>query len=122
MKKYFEKNYNGIKEYKVLKNPDTNQWLKCDIYILYGENPKTNGVYIEVHGEQHYKINGWHKLKAEKNKSTPEEELKYQKWKDKIKKNFCKKNGTYIEVNLMKIKTVEEAIEYIENKLSQIGE
>ena len=88
----------------------------------YGKNPEINGIYIEVHGEQHYKLNGWHQLKAKKNKSTPEEEFEYQKWKDKIKKNFCKKNGTYIEVNLMKIKTLEEAIEYIENKLSQIGE
>ena len=36
-----------------------------------------------------------------------------------MKKKFAKKNGVYIEINLMKIKTVEEAIEHIENKIKK---
>lgn len=113
LKKYFEDFYGSTSEYRLIKNPKTNQWLRCDIYL-----PKEN-VYIEVHGEQHYKINAWHKRRAKKNGTTPEEEFKYQKYKDRLKKKFAKKNGVYIEINLMKIKTVEEAIEYIENKIKK---
>lgn len=115
LKKYFEENYNAIPEYKVFKNYDTGYWLPFDIYIPHGENPDLNGFYIEVHWEQHYKVCSWHKFLAKRNKTSPEEEFEYQKYKDRLKRNFAKKNGNYIEIDLRKIKTPEEAIEYIEN-------
>lgn len=112
--------YQAIPEYKIFKNPKTNQWLPYDIYIPYGDNPELNGFYIEVHGEQHYKISNWNKLQASKNNTTAEEEFEYQKYKDKLKKKFSKKNGYYIEVNLLKIKTEEDAIKYVEEKINKI--
>lgn len=120
LKAYFKLNYNSSSEYKLFKNPKTNQWLKCDIYIPYGNNPELNGFYIEVHWEQHYKLSYFHKLSAKRNGTTPEQEFEYQKHKDKMKKKYCRKNGYYIEVNLLKIKTVEAAIEYVEEKIKKI--
>jgi len=117
LKEYFKENYDAEDEYKILKNPDTGYWLPYDIYIPYGKNPDLNGFYIEVHWEQHYKVCYFHKLSAKKNRTTPEEEFEYQKYKDKIKKTFAKKNGIYVEVDLRKIKTDEEAIGYIESIL-----
>ena len=105
-------------EHRMFKNPETGSWLKCDIYL--GEKESINGVYIEVHGEQHFKLNGFHNLLAEKKGTTPEEEFKYQKKLDKIKKKYARKNGTYIEVDLRKIKTTEEAISYIENIINNL--
>lgn len=117
LKTYLKSNWNAISEYKLFKNPETGYWLPYDIYIPYGENPELNGFYIEVHSDQHYRLCYFHKLSARKNGTTPEEEFSYQKHKDKIKKNFAKKNGVYIEIDLRKIKTTEEAIEHIENVL-----
>jgi hypothetical protein len=111
LKKYFTENYDAEKEKKLFKNPETNQWLKCDIYIPCGENPNLNGFYIEVHGGQHYIfVEYFHKTM---------ENFENCKKKDKLKNNFCKKNGFYIEIDLRKIKTIEEAIEYIENILEK---
>lgn len=111
LKSYFKEKYEAEVEYKIFKNPETEYWLPYDIYIPYGENPELNGFYIEVHGEQHYKfIELWHKTK---------ERFEYQKYKDKLKKKFAKKNGFYVEIDLRRIKTVEEAIEYIESKIKK---
>lgn len=119
LKFYILSKYHAKEEYRIYKNPETNRWLPYDIYIPYGSNPELNGFYIEIHGEQHYKICTWHKLVANRNKTSPEEEFKYQKRKDRLKKNFAKKNGTYIEIDLRKIKIEQDAIEYIEKILEQ---
>jgi len=120
LKIYFKQNYNAIPEYKALKNPETNRWLPYDIYIPYGKIPELNGFYIEVHWEHHYRLCLWHKKQAERNGTTPEEEFEYQKWKDKIKKRFAKKNGVYIEIDLRKTKTIESAIKHVENVLKTL--
>lgn len=94
-------------EYKIVRNPETNNWLKFDIYVPYGRNPNLNGFYIEVHGGQHYKyIPHWHKS---------EEGFKNQNKRDSIKRKFAKKNGTYIEIDLRKIRTINDSIEYIKS-------
>lgn len=101
LKSYFVYNYNAKTEYKILKNPKTKRWLPYDIYI-----PHLN-IYIEVHGKQHYNYNKyWHKNKRV---------FKNQKYKDKIKKDFAKKNGIYIEIDLRKIKSFEEAKNFAES-------
>ncbi len=111
LKKYFISNHNAKDEYNIVRNPKTNAWLWYDIYIPRGVNPKINGVYIEVNGGQHTKIVPlWHK--------TPDD-FEDSKYRDKIKKQFAKKHGIYIEIDLRKIKTVEEAIKYIENIISK---
>lgn len=117
LKKYFKNKYSSKEEYKILKNSKTNLWLPYDIYIPYGENPDLNGFYIEVHGSQHYHICHWHKQIAMRKNTTPEEEFEYKKSLDKLKKNFAKKNGSYIEIDIRKIKNVEEAIKVIENNI-----
>lgn len=114
LKKYFKEKYNAEVEYKILKNPETGCWLPYDIYVPTGKNKDISGIYIEIHGEQHYRfVSSWHKTK---------ENFNYKKKLDKIKKKFAKNNGTYIEISLLKIKTSKEAIEYIEKgvNLSEI--
>lgn len=113
VKGYFSKNYVCEKEYRMFKNPKTNCWLWCDIYIPCGNNCEINGIYIEINGEQHYIFSKFfHKTK---------EDFEDCKYRDKIKKKYAQKYGTYIEVDLRKIKTTEEAIIYIENKINLRG-
>jgi hypothetical protein len=111
MKNYFKSFYGGISEYKIFRNPETGYWLPFDIYL-----PSQN-VFIEIHGEQHYCKNGFHIMQSKISGKTQEEEFKYQKHKDRMKKKFAKKNGTYIEIDLRKIKTTEQAIKHIEQTL-----
>ena len=75
-----------------------------------------NIIYIEINGKQHYILNTWHYALAKKNGTTPEEELNYQKTRDKLKRTFARKNGKFIEIDLRKIKSLEEAIEYFESR------
>ena len=82
-----------ISEYRVLRNPKTNTYLPYDIYI-----PSKN-IFIEIQGEQHYQINGYHRLGAKRKNTTPKKEFKYQKYKDKLKKIFAEENGIYIEID-----------------------
>ena len=119
LKSYILNKYSGEEEYSIFRNPETNRPLPYDIYIYGGENPEINGVYIEIHWNHHYGVTMWHKMKSDKNKTTPQKELEYQKHKDRIKRGFAKKKGTYIEVDLRKIKTTKDAIDYVESFLSK---
>ena len=104
-KQYFEENYNAIPEYRLLKNPKTNYWLRCDIYI-------PDNIFIEIHGGQHYKFTPYYHKDKDK--------FEYCQHLDKIKKEYCEENGIYIEIDLRKIKTPEEAIFYIEQILTRV--
>lgn len=97
-KKYFYENYKSISEYRIVKNPKTNYYLPFDIFI-----PDYN-LFIEIQGQQHYVKVNWF------NDDDSFEELKNR---DKIKKEFAEINGKYVEIDLRKIKTSEEAIEII---------
>lgn len=83
-----------VSEYRILRNPKTNTYLPYDIYI-----PSKN-IFIEIQGEQHYQINGYHRLGAKRKNTTPKKEFKYQKYKDKLKKKFAEENGIYIEIDV----------------------
>lgn len=85
-----------ISEYRILRNPKTNIYLPYDIYI-----PSKN-IFIEIQGEQHYQINGYHRLGAKRKNTTPKKEFEYQKYKDKLKKKFAEENGIYIEIDARK--------------------
>jgi hypothetical protein len=112
LKEYFLQNYKAKDEYPICINPETGQYLPYDIYLFGGENPEINGVYIEVNDRQHYEfIPFWHRTTNQ---------FEYNKELDKLKKNFAKKNGIYIEIDLRKIKTTKEAIEYIEGILETL--
>lgn len=104
LKRYCAHNYNAIAEYKILKNPNTKMWLPYDIYI------PQNNAFIEINGMQHYQRT---------NLSRTEEDFLSLRKRDKIKKQYAKVNGRYIEIDLRKIKSVKEAIEYLEGELWQ---
>lgn len=100
LKKYFKEKYNSISEYKGCRNKETGAYLFYDIYI------KQWKIFIEVNGIQHYKyVSFYHKAKIN---------FKKQLKRDKIKKKFAKKNGTYIEVDLRKKDTIKDIISSIE--------
>lgn len=117
LKIYFIYVYGAKKEYNIVKN-FTGQWLPYDIYIPMGKNPEINGYYIEINGEQHYVLGEFHRLSSIKTLRTPFEEFQNQKSRDKKKRIFARKNGIYIEVDLRKIHSVNEAINYIEERIS----
>lgn len=114
IKNYLKNIYDIKEEYKIFKNPKTKRYLPYDVYIPRGNNSEINGIYIEINGNQHYCLNKWHESYAYKKGTTPEKEFEYQKYKDKLKIKFARKNGIYIEIDLRKIKTLEQAKEYIE--------
>lgn len=70
-------------------NPITKYPLHYDNEVKLNNKP----LLIEVNGIQHYKITGFHTLASIKNNSTPEQELKYQKEKDKYKKEYALLHG-----------------------------
>lgn len=98
-KKYFQNNYNCITEYRIFRNVKSGMYLPYDIYL---PNKK---IFIEINGLQHYEKNHFNQT---------HEEFDNRKYLDKLKKQYAKKNGTFIEIDLRKIETVEQAIEKIE--------
>jgi hypothetical protein len=111
IKNYCIRNYNGEQEHKVIRNPKTGFWLKCDVYIEKTPGD-IDGTYIEVHGPQHYRAGFFTKTS---------DEFKDSRYRDQLKKNYAKKHGTYIEIDLRKITTSQDAIDYLEKCLDNIG-
>jgi hypothetical protein len=105
LKDYFYHNYRAETEYKECINPKTGRFLPYDICLEINSKK----VYVEIQGEQHYNSkNNYYK--------TPED-FRYSQYKDKVKKKHAKNNGIFIEVDLRKIKTVDDAIFCIESQL-----
>lgn len=105
-KQYIKNNYEGISEYREIRNPKTNSYLKYDSFI-----PKIY-LYIEIHGIQHYiQQSIFYKTK---------EDFLERKRLDKIKKKHAEKVGYYLEIDLRKTKSIEKAIELVENKIKEI--
>jgi hypothetical protein len=101
LKDYFLNNFAAIPEYNECINPKTGYYLPYDIYI-----PEYN-IYVEVQGLQHYEfVKNWH---------VDFDGFEYQKYKDFIKREHALDNGIFIEIDLRKVKTPEEAISMIEN-------
>lgn len=112
-----------VYQYKLLHEYECN---------LKPRNPKTNYIMpfdnelvelkliIEVHGQQHYEITGFTKLTAEHYGTTEDEELEYQKWKDKYKKDYALDNGySYLEIPYWTEKD-ESYKTLIDNKINEI--
>lgn len=99
VKRYFKDNYGARLEYKVIKNPETGRWLSYDIFL--------DGNFIEINGSQHYEyVPYFFKTK---------ERFQRRLDADSLKKRFAEENGRYVEVDLRKIQTTQEAIQYIES-------
>lgn len=111
LKQWAKSNFKNVKiEYTVFRNPLTKHYLPYDIYIPLYDESDLQGLYIEIHGIQHYKfIPYWHKT---------EKEFEDSKYRDKLKKDFAKKYGQYIEIDLRKIKNVEDAIKHVLSKIN----
>jgi hypothetical protein len=107
LKKYYIKNYNAKKEYKIIKNPETDCWLRCDIYI-----PKYK-IFIEVNGIQHYKfVPHWNKTV---------ENFEYNQKLYQLKKEYAQQNGIFIEIDLREINEIDEAIVYINSIIDRVS-
>lgn len=106
LKKYYKKFNSAIVEYKILVNTDTGRFLPFDIYL-----PNEN-IYIEIQGEQHYKfISTFH---------VTVDSFEYSQYKDKLKKEFAEENGTFIEIDLRKIKNSVDAIILINETIEDV--
>lgn len=105
LKQYFSINYDGISEYKVVKNPRTGYFLPYDIYL-----PNEN-IFIEINGEQHYE----HRTTGKFEETL--KEFNHRKKLDKIKKDYVTKNGIFIAIDLRKIKSTAESLKYIFEKM-----
>ena len=96
--KYLKSNYSYtiLNEYDctiIPVNPLTNKKLPFDNELVELK------LIIEVHGQQHYDITGFTYLSAKHHNSTVQEELEYQKWKDKYKKEYALNEGySYLEL------------------------
>jgi hypothetical protein len=106
LKTYYLEKYSAIIEYNVFKNPKTNHWLPYDIYI-----PIKN-IFIEINGKQHYQ-NDNHFFKT-KNEFDDRKKL------DRMKRKYARQNGLYIEIDLRKIETTEQAIKFIEKRIEKV--
>ena len=97
LKDYFIVNYGALEEYKI---PNMKNNYKYDIFI-----PSYN-IYVEVNGQQHYRYSTlWHKTKKV---------FEDYKYRDKIKKQHAKRNGTFVDIDIRKY-DFENAISYIES-------
>jgi hypothetical protein len=103
LKKYCVDKYAAIPEYKILRSPFSSNYLPYDIFI-----PEKD-VFIEVNGIQHYERKSFF--------YKTDEQFDHDRILDEIKRNYAKANGTYIELDLRKIKNTKKAIEYLENCL-----
>jgi len=101
LKEYFSKYYNAISEYKIIKNPDNGYWLPYDLYI-------PDNIFVEVHGLHHYQRSEFFQKNGE---------FEHRQYLDKVKRKFARQSGKYIEIDLRKIKTIEDAINYIEKQI-----
>lgn len=106
LKKYCHEKYGAKKEYKIIKNPFTGKFLFYDIYIPMYD------LYVEVNGVQHYEYNKkWHDNIETFNRN---------KKIDEIKKAYGLENGFFIEIDLRNIKTINSAIDVLEEKIRLI--
>jgi hypothetical protein len=113
LKLYFKKRHSALIEYKELKSSKTGRWLPYDIYIPKGR------VYIEIQGIQHYRQDNYFSVKmAERNKTSLKEEFNKIEYVDKLKKLHAESLGIYVAVDLRIIKTLGDAIQYINSFLT----
>lgn len=117
--KNFLKNYNYFLKHEyectiLPKNPLTNFPLPFDNEVVDLK------LIIEVHGIQHYELNGWHITQSKSSGRTPEEEFEYQKYKDNYKKNYALEHGYfYLEIPYWSIDD-ESYTNLINNKIKEI--
>ncbi|HFD2033432.1 TPA: zinc-ribbon domain-containing protein [Clostridium perfringens] len=74
-------------------NPKTLKRLPYDNEIIELK------LVIEVHGQQHYHVEGFNRMKSKRESTSPKEELKYRQVLDRFKRIKAKINGyDYLEI------------------------
>lgn len=74
------------------RNPKTNYPMPYDNEVILFDNKR---LIIEVHGQQHYKINIFVEKSAKEKGISPQEEFEYIQWKDAYKKQYAIDNGYF---------------------------
>ncbi len=92
---------NSFSEYFTINN-EYDCELECRNYKTKTLLPYDNEIIsdkfkaiVETHGEQHYKIGGWHVGEARRKNISSQEQFEYQQWKDEYKKQFALNNGYF---------------------------
>jgi len=106
------------------KNIIKHKSMKKQGYLRYdNELILSNGVHLfcEVHGKQHYEMNGWCIQQAKIYNTTSEYEFKYQKLKDEFKKQYVLNNKFhYLEIPYWTDDKKETWKKLIKNKVKEI--
>jgi predicted nucleic acid-binding Zn-ribbon protein len=77
-------------------NPKTGYRLLYDNEVVINNNLR---FIIECHGQQHYEVCGWTYTKAKSEGCAPEDILRSQQYRDKIKKDYALSQGYhYLEI------------------------
>lgn len=103
LKRYCIQNFEGaVSEYRVIRNPATGRWLPYDIYI-----PDINGeqVFCEIMGQQHYAYHPY--------VHGDYENFLRQIERDNYKEMYANSVGRYVEIDIRKVKTVDDALPLI---------
>ena len=74
------------------RNPKTNYPMPYDNEVIISDDSR---LIIEVHGEQHYKINIFIEKSAKDKNVSPQKELEYVQWKDSYKKQYALDSGYF---------------------------
>ncbi len=109
--------YNTLHEYDcsiIPINPKTKYPLPFDNEIVGLK------LIIEVHGRQHYELGGWY-VQSKNDDISPKQQLEYQQWKDKYKKDYALSQGYfYLEVPHWADDKDETWKKLINNKINEI--
>ena len=98
-------------------NPKTGHLLRFDNEI---ELESGKHLIIEVHGQQHYDYR-YYMIRRKMTKEEAEEELEYQQWKDKYKKEQCIQAGyKYLEIPYTAFNKKDSYKKLIDNKIKEI--
>lgn len=99
------------------RNPRSNYPMPYDNEIIIDNDTR---LIIEVHGEQHYKVNIFIEKSAKSKNVSPKEELEYVQWKDAYKRQYALNSGYfYLELPYWTF-TDESYKKLIDDKIQQI--
>ena len=114
-----EEKYTILHEHKCTIVPQNPKSKKG--HLPFDNEIKELKLIIEIHGQQHYKINKLVKLVAKYHNTTPEYELHYQKLRDRYKKFISYTKGyNYLEIPYWTDDKKETWKKLIDNKISEI--
>lgn len=98
-------------------NPLTNKKMPYDNELIIGDSH----LIIEVNGDQHYRITNFTVYKSKYDGITPEEELKMQQYRDKVKMDYVLSLENYYYLAIPYTAFKDDSYKtLIDNKISEI--